>query len=170
MKTTHPDRLASYGRIVDEDQMYRTDADAYVWCAATRSIRRPRVTILGWSTVDNVRAQWRTPDYTNSRPETVVRRPPETFEDWRDARVDRLDYDDDTDDYEHLQSATIPPRHAVKSVEVEPEALMTQSSTASIALAEGAQPLSGFVRRKPLARVAADIRSARQLVGALTGG
>jgi hypothetical protein len=169
VKTTHPDRLAAYGRIVDEDQIYSTDADAYVWCVAKRSVRRPTVTILGWSSVGNVRAQWQSPIYTNSRPVTVDRQPPETFEDWRESRVDRLDYDDETDDYEYLQSATIPRHDTVQSVDAEAD-VPTQPTNPGIAFAEGAQPLPGFVRRQPLARVTAEIRSASQLVEALTGG
>ncbi|WP_027862122.1 hypothetical protein [Marmoricola sp. URHB0036] len=169
VKTTHPDRLAAYGRIVNEDQIYSTDADAYVWCVAKRSVRRPRVTILGWSTVGSVRAHWQSPTYTNSRPVTIDRQPWETLEDWREARVDRLDYDHDTDGYEYLQSATIPPHHTVQSVDAEAD-VPAQPTNAGIAFAEGAQPLPGFVRRQPLARVTADIRSVSHLIEALTGG
>ena len=100
---------------------------------------------------------------------TDDRQPPETFEDWREAHVDRLDYDDDIDDYEYLQSSTIPPHRTANSVDAQAD-VPTQPAKARTAFEEGTHPLPGFGRRQPHARVTAEIRSVSQLVEALTGG
>lgn len=90
---------------------------------------------------------------------------PDAFQSWSHDLDDRIDYDIDPEDYEHLQAQT---DRRTDPSSAEPAQATQRSHPAGVA-AEGREPLPGFARQTRLARVTAQVRDPAQLVAALVG-
>jgi hypothetical protein len=174
VKTTTRDRWSRHGRIIDEDQMYETDADAYVWCVAERSIHPPDVYLVGWSPIDEVRSGWSAATFTGRREPRLVTSRGEYHE--PPSVNHRFDYDFDdhgVDEYEE-QAA---PWYSSPTLDDPELAVLRQEAVVSTHespkrptepnWAEGNDPLDGFGKMNDLARVTAVIRPMSSVVGVL---
>lgn len=67
VKTTIYDGWKRFGRSVPEEQLWTTDAQAYVWCVGPASSKPEQIHIVGWSATKDVRQQHTAQRYTGAR-------------------------------------------------------------------------------------------------------
>ena len=165
VKTTTYDGWLRYGRSINAEQVWETDAEIYVWCAGPNMSKPREIHIVGWSTTDDVRRDHSEQRFTGARGGS--RRPiPVASSMHPRERVPQYGPDDsDFDEHEWYQSAGLEEGHEADviddpdmsvSVERHQDALLTLLTAPE--WREGSEPRPGFGPSSAIVRANAPVR------------
>lgn len=167
VKTTTYDGWKRFGRSVPEEQLWATDAQAYVWCVGPASSKPEQIHIVGWSATTDVRQQHTAQRYTGAR--GGMRGQP-NLPSVPTVRNDGPQYDVDDVGFDEVEWHQTP---GMREPEERGEWLLLHepaSAPASVswlvdhAWQEGREPRPGFGSGTPTVAVSAPVRPLAELI------
>ena len=165
VKTTTYDRWLRFGRAITAEQVWATDAEIYVWCAAPDASKPREIHIVGWSTTADVRRDHSEQRFTGTRDGSMrplpVAAPMHPSERVPDYGLD----DSDFDEHEWNQSAglgKVGEADAIDDSDMSGPVVRHQDALSTLLTApewrEGNEPRPGFGPTKKIVRANAPVR------------